>query len=182
MGLKKIPANKTILLITGGGNGSVLLNEWLERSSGHPDFKRYFIIHQTGKGWSPSKNVQKNSNYYYADFLGDEMVAVMKQAGLIVCRGGAGTLSEIAALGKSALVVPLAIAQNNEQFHNAVEIQKRCPVEIVLERQIPDVSLFEALSRLKHRSAKKGKILHKPDVDPAQRIWGELRKTIKMIP
>src|SRR3990167_1147055 len=54
----------------------------------------------------------------------DEIGAVYSISDLVVCRGGAHTIYEIALLKKKALVIPIPWSSNNEQYLNACIIEK----------------------------------------------------------
>ena len=43
----------------------------------------------------------------------------MRRAHLLVCRAGASTLAELAAVGRAAILVPYPFAANNHQEFNA---------------------------------------------------------------
>lgn len=97
-----------VVFVTGGGTGSLRINqmvvESLERIS-----NKVQIIHLTGKEHSEhfSKNAEKHfDNYHVYDFFGEEMKHAYKIADIVVSRGGFGTISEIAALGKASILIP----------------------------------------------------------------------------
>jgi UDP-N-acetylglucosamine--N-acetylmuramyl-(pentapeptide) pyrophosphoryl-undecaprenol N-acetylglucosamine transferase len=48
-----------------------------------------------------------------------EMAAAYAQSSLLICRAGSSTLSEIAAVGRAAILVPLPTAADNHQEKNA---------------------------------------------------------------
>lgn len=52
------------------------------------------------------------------DFF-EDIGSLMKQADLIICRAGASTVTEAAIMGKPAIFIPLKIATDNHQYHNA---------------------------------------------------------------
>lgn len=139
---------RPLLFVTGGGNGSRLINEWVVKAVETSAFDRYFWVHQTGPQWAAPESLSQKSNYLSTAFVGFELPNLMKWSTAVVCRGGAGTLCELRALQKSALVVPLKIAQQNEQWHNALEIQKSIPLKIVPEDEAGNLSLTELISEL----------------------------------
>lgn len=70
----------------------------------------------------------------YLHDLPDHLAA----ADLVVCRGGAGTVSEIAAAGRAAIVVPKRGLPGNHQEANAAALAARGACEVLLEHPLPD--------------------------------------------
>ncbi len=52
-------------------------------------------------------------------YVGPELPDVLALADVVVSRSGAGTIAELTALGKAAVLIPLASSAGNEQAHNA---------------------------------------------------------------
>ena len=57
--------------------------------------------------------------YVVTEFLGPELADVYAAARLVVGRAGAGTVAELAALGKPSILIPLPGTGGDEQTHNA---------------------------------------------------------------
>lgn len=53
----------------------------------------------------------------------DDVAGLLLKAQLVVSRAGASTLAELAAMGRPAILVPLAIAADNHQMANAALVQ-----------------------------------------------------------
>lgn len=131
-----------LILVTGGGNGSQLMNQWVSRHLGQvPPQTR--VVHQTGTRWLESYVPKRAPNYVPVGQITQGMADLMKMATVIITRGGAGILSEIGHLRKPAVVVPLAHAQGNEQFHNATEIGQRSPILVVGEDSLDQKSPWD---------------------------------------
>ena len=112
--------HKPILFITGGGNGSLLINEYIEKDLEKLK-EKYFIIHQVGKTFVEKYSQFKDENYHPMGFIDQNMIDLYKYASVIISRAGAGTVCELLALKKRSIFIPLKIAQKNEQYHNAME-------------------------------------------------------------
>ncbi len=112
------------MLITGGSQGSRTLNEaaresWpLFREAGLP----VRFIHQTGAPMYAelSARVPRDGacRAKWRAFIQD-MPAAFAQADLIVCRSGAGAVSELAAAGKPSMLIPFPFAADQHQLKNA---------------------------------------------------------------
>ena len=122
-------ADLPLLYVTGGARGASPLNERLAALL--PDLLHHCqVLHQTGpasanpdaanlararEGWPPDLR----RRYRVVEFLGDELADVYATASLVLGRAGAGTVAELAFLGKPAILVPLPGAGGDEQTRNA---------------------------------------------------------------
>jgi len=97
-----------VVFVTGGGTGSENINQFIaEAVQQLQDVCE--IIHLTGKE-RPHETAEKIAsqfnNYHTYHFFSNEMKDAYAAADIIVARGGFGTLTEIAALGKAAIIIP----------------------------------------------------------------------------
>lgn len=101
----RLEAEVPTLLVTGGGTGALALNRLIAAAAARlVEFCQ--VIHLCGRGRQvPVPDV--GPRYRGFDFLVSEMPLALAAADLVVCRAGLGTLSELAALGKPAIVVPM---------------------------------------------------------------------------
>lgn len=67
-----------------------------------------------------------------------DMPLWLSAADLVVCRGGAGTLAELAAMGKPALVIPKRGLPGDHQELNGIHLAEKGGCEVVFEREDPD--------------------------------------------
>lgn len=148
-GKSLLQIQKPILFITGGGNGSQLLNELIKRNITELK-KKYFIVHQVGK--LPAEEYQKmnDDDYVALPFVGPEIIDLFKLATVTLSRSGAGTVCELIAVGKKSIYVPLKIAQKNEQYHNAMEAKNKLGSIIIEEKDLNDHSFFESLKQFSY--------------------------------
>lgn len=110
------------LLVVGGSLGAQALNTLVPQAIAKlPPERRPQIVHQAGERHLG----QLRAAYAQAGVAGecvafiDDMAARYAWADFIVCRGGALTVSELAAVGLGAIVVPLPGAIADEQSANA---------------------------------------------------------------
>jgi UDP-N-acetylglucosamine--N-acetylmuramyl-(pentapeptide) pyrophosphoryl-undecaprenol N-acetylglucosamine transferase len=140
------------LLITGGSLGSRTLNQaarqsWpLFRKSGLP----IRIVHQTGA----SSFEQLRGEFAQAGLDGEtvpfiaNMPDAFAAADLIVCRSGAGTVSELAAAGRPAILVPFPFAADDHQARNAEAMERGGAAWLVRDAEMTGAKLFEAVTAL----------------------------------
>lgn len=118
-----------VLFVTGGARGSSPLNERIEAILDDL-LERIQILHQTGartdnpdferlSGRQKSLPAGRRERYRVVERIRDEMPDVYAMADLMLARAGAGTVAEIAYLGKTAILIPLPGAGGNEQHRNA---------------------------------------------------------------
>ena len=138
---------KPILFVTGGGNGALLINKLIKQNF-ETLTNRYLIIHQVGKSFLGEYDKLKHPDYIPLAFIGKEMIDLFKLATVTVSRSGAGTVSELIAVGKKSIYIPLRIAQKNEQFFNALEAHKKLGSIILEEKELSDESFLVALCQV----------------------------------
>lgn len=137
---------RPILFITGGGNGSTLINKLVRDNF---DFltSKFFVLHQVGKQEFQSYQKLRNEFYFPVQFLGEEICDCMKLASVVISRAGAGTVCELMALGKKSIYIPLKIAQKNEQYHNAMEASRLLGSLVIEEDQLASTNWEQILSQ-----------------------------------
>lgn len=114
-----------ILLVTGGSLGAQHINEVLQECLEPIADAEIQVLHLTGKGKDePIRQALESSavrdSYHVREYL-DTMEDAYACADMVVCRSGAGTVAELAALGIPAVFVPLPIG-NGEQELNAADV------------------------------------------------------------
>ncbi|HEX4068761.1 MAG TPA: UDP-N-acetylglucosamine--N-acetylmuramyl-(pentapeptide) pyrophosphoryl-undecaprenol N-acetylglucosamine transferase [Candidatus Babeliales bacterium] len=115
------PSKKT-LLILGGSQGSLFLNQYMQQWANDLSVANTLqIIHQTGSvddtDWQQlyaSKNITAHVFSYYPD-----LTLMYAAADLIICRAGAGTLFEIKFFNKQCIIIPLMTNTTTHQVDNA---------------------------------------------------------------
>lgn len=110
-------SHRPVLLIMGGSQGAMQIND-LVRASLDELLKKFQIVHITGRG-----NIDigtKRPGYVQYEFLEKHMKDVYEMCEMVITRGGANSLFEIAILKKKALIIPLGTdGSRGEQWQNA---------------------------------------------------------------
>jgi UDP-N-acetylglucosamine--N-acetylmuramyl-(pentapeptide) pyrophosphoryl-undecaprenol N-acetylglucosamine transferase len=87
--------------------------------------------------------------YHQVGFLEEELPHLLAAADLVLCRAGANTLWELAALGKPAVLVPLSgQSSRGDQIENARYFAERGAALMVTEEEAGGGRLVEAVLRL----------------------------------
>jgi UDP-N-acetylglucosamine--N-acetylmuramyl-(pentapeptide) pyrophosphoryl-undecaprenol N-acetylglucosamine transferase len=69
-------------------------------------------------------------------------------ADLVVCRSGAGAVSELAAAGKPAILVPFPFAADDHQTRNAEAMQRGGAARLVADAEMDGKRLFALATEL----------------------------------
>jgi len=121
--------NMPVLFVTGGARGASPINQRIEKLL--PDLLEHIqIVHQTGPsdanedaerlrsaqtGWPE----HLRNRYTVREFFGPELADLYALADLVIGRAGAGTVAELAFLGKPSILIPLPGTWGDEQRKNA---------------------------------------------------------------
>lgn len=113
-----------------------------------------------------------------------DMPMVMAAADLVICRGGAATISEVAASGTPSIIVPSPNVTGNHQEKNARILEQRGAALVVRESDCDGESLFASASSLLSDAAQlramRSALHHLAVVDSTEQIYEtilELAKT-----
>jgi len=129
-----LAGDRPVLFFVGGSQGAQKINDVVLEIL--PKLlEKYEVIHQSGENnFKEVKSesdalilAQKLDNKYYHLFISlsdSEIGSAYAVADLIIARAGAGTIFEIAAMGKPSILVPLPSAAANHQVKNAYEFAK----------------------------------------------------------
>ena len=140
------------VLVLGGSQGAHAINVAMVEAA--PRLVRAYagvdLVHQTGE----RDLVAVRDGYRTAgvdaraDAFLDPVAREMKAADLVICRAGATTLAELAALGKPAIVVPLPTATDDHQRKNARALADAGAAETIDQADLTGERLAAAIGRL----------------------------------
>lgn len=132
---------KPIILIMGGSIGAEAINNVVYQALATIT-RNYNIIHLTGKSGDSSI---KCVRYYPEEFIYD-IEHYYAAADLVISRGGANSLVEVAANGKRNIVIPLPKGNSRgDQEQNALSWQKRGQLEILTQQNLTCESLISGI-------------------------------------
>ncbi len=110
------------LLVVGGSLGAAALNRIVPAALAlMPPERRPRVVHQAGAQHLEALRAAYEQSNVVAECIAfiDDMAAHYAEADLVLCRGGAITVAELAAVGVAAIIVPLPGAIADEQSANA---------------------------------------------------------------
>ena len=120
---KQEKSGKLTLLVLGGSQGAHMVNNLVAEAfllQDHRLFAKIDIVHQTGEkdAASVKETYDKAGIQAQVKPFFENMDEVYAGADLLVSRAGATTLSEIAVLGKPAILIPYPYAADDHQTKN----------------------------------------------------------------
>ena len=141
------------LLVTGGSQGARLLSELVpEAIAALPDpLRQRLVVQQQTRPESmeSARRTYRNAvvDAEIAPFFRD-LASRLGAAHLVIGRSGAGSVCEFAVAGKPSILVPLAIALDDDQGQNARLLAEAGAAEVARESQLTVESLAGALEKL----------------------------------
>ena len=175
----KVSGSPTTLLVLGGSQGAQAINRLIAEAfcqTAKDELAPLRLIHQTGV----ADEVKIRDMYQAAGvparvaaFI-DDMAGVYAAADFLVSRAGATTLTELAVLGKPAIVIPYPHAADNHQQENGRYYQEGGGVIQFIEKGLTSVDLAQAITSLAANPARRQamanalRLMAKPDA--AKRI------------
>lgn len=112
-----LDADRPTVLVTGGSQGARRLNQAVSGAAAAFAAAGVQVLHAQGKHGGAEPVPGEGAPYVVLDYI-DRMDLAYAAADLAVCRAGASSVTEAAAVGLPAVFVPLAIG-NGEQVRNA---------------------------------------------------------------
>ena len=162
--------DRPVLLSYWGSLGADVMNERMidfirrEIDDGSP----WLHIHGAGRNYEAMQNALKDvtlpENIQIREYIYD-MPQVMLAADLVLCRGGASTLSELTAIGKPAVIVPSPNVTNHHQEKNANVLANQGGAVVLLEPVCTSEVLYET---------SRGLLTDKPKLDMMSLAMGSL--------
>jgi len=73
---------------------------------------------------------------------------LITEADIVICRAGASSIAEVATIGKAAILVPYAVAVDNHQFYNALNLVSEHAAIMITEKHFKPRELARVLEDL----------------------------------
>jgi len=142
----QLPKNgKPNLLVMGGSLGATAINNAIW-SVLDVLCEQWNVLHITGKG--KSNTAYHHKNYLQLDYI-DAPQNAFAWADVVLSRSGSGTVSELLALKKPAVYVPLPKNESRgDQIQNAEYLQKLGVCEVLSQDKLNEQSLIETLNQV----------------------------------
>ena len=157
-----------VIFVTGGARGASAINQRIEGLL--PDLlDRAQIVHQAGPATAnddaarlarmrESWPQEMQRRYVVREFLGPEIADLYAIADLVIGRSGAGTVAELAFLGKPSILMPLPGTWGDEQRKNAAVLSRAGAAIVVEQDETPSEALGEIIEDLLGDTARRAQM------------------------
>ena len=150
-----------VLLSFGGSLGAKRINEVVaDLSQWHIKNRDFKHIHATGsrgvelfKELSVEKAFYGNVKLDVREFI-DDMAVCLAAADLVICRSGALTIAELAAIGRASILIPSPNVAENHQYFNALELQEVDAAVVIEEKDLTGEKLIQIVDDLTKNPAR----------------------------
>lgn len=168
---KRSLSARPLLYITGGGLGSQVINRAFSPIL-YRLVRRFTVVHQTGLLDYQKFRLKKGklgSQYRpFATVRPPKVAEIYAKAWLIISRAGANTISEIAAVGVPAILIPIPWSERGEQEKNASLLENSGLARILPEGQLTPTNLYKLIIKIINnfpsiQIVKKARLLVRPD-------------------
>jgi undecaprenyldiphospho-muramoylpentapeptide beta-N-acetylglucosaminyltransferase len=148
------PAFRTMIAVFGGSLGALRLNRAVfamaEAWRGRSDLAVYHVI--GNRDWNLLTREREAASggalWYRAIRYEDDMPTVFAAADLVICRAGASSVAEIAAVGLPSILVPLPGAPGDHQTANALALVRADASVLVTDAEMTAGRLVPAADAL----------------------------------
>ena len=139
------------VLVVGGSLGAKALNEIVPQALAlMPLDQRPIVLHQSGAKQIDALRANYDAAAVTAQLTPfiDNTAQAFADADLVICRAGASTVTEIAAVGAAALLVPFPFAVDDHQTTNARFLADQDAAWLVQQTQLTPQYLAELLQKM----------------------------------
>jgi len=142
--LRDLGLEPPVVLIFGGSGGALRLNLAAVEAFGGPT--PYTVVQISGRR-DFSRLSTDNPRHKILEFV-DDIWRYLAAAALVVSRAGAGSLFDIAAAGKAAILVPFPFATDDHQLENARYFTERGAAVLMLDAEVDARALRDRVEDL----------------------------------
>ena len=139
------------LLVVGGSLGAMALNIIMPKTlKQFAEKKNLDVWHQTGQKHftKTKKNYERNDLKVRVEPFIDDMAEAYEWADIVLCRSGALTVSELAAVGVGAILVPFPHAVDDHQTKNAEFLLEAGAAKLLPQNELTVTTLSEILNQM----------------------------------
>jgi UDP-N-acetylglucosamine--N-acetylmuramyl-(pentapeptide) pyrophosphoryl-undecaprenol N-acetylglucosamine transferase len=147
------------VLVMGGSLGARAINDAMPDALAavQKRVRRLEVVHQSGRGNDEALRARYDALGVRAEvkpFL-DDVAGELARADLVVARAGAGTVAEIAAVGRAAIFVPFPFAADDHQRSNAEALSHEHAAVCIVQSDATPARLAEEMIALLEDGARR---------------------------
>jgi UDP-N-acetylglucosamine--N-acetylmuramyl-(pentapeptide) pyrophosphoryl-undecaprenol N-acetylglucosamine transferase len=152
--LRELGLEPPVVLIFGGSGGALRIN--LAAAEGFGGMTPYTVVQISGRR-DFSRLQTDNPKHKILEFASDIWL-YLAAADVVVSRAGAGSLFDIAAAGKAAILIPFPYATGDHQLENARYFTDRGAAELMLDSEVGARELRDRVEDLLDDEARRGEL------------------------
>ena len=130
--LRDLGLEPPVVLIFGGSGGALRIN--LAAAEAFRGTTPYTVVQVSGRR-DFARLSTDNPRHLILEYV-DDIWRYLAAADVVVSRAGAGSLFDIAAAGKAAILIPFPYATGDHQSHNARYFTERGAAELMLDSEV----------------------------------------------
>jgi UDP-N-acetylglucosamine--N-acetylmuramyl-(pentapeptide) pyrophosphoryl-undecaprenol N-acetylglucosamine transferase len=135
--LETLNLKPPVVLIFGGSGGALKLN--LAAAQAFKASTPYTVVQISGRR-DYSQLSTNNHNHIILEYVGD-IWRYLAAAEVVVSRAGAGSLFDVAAVGRASILVPFPYATGDHQLHNARFFTEKGAAELLMDSEVTAATL-----------------------------------------
>jgi UDP-N-acetylglucosamine--N-acetylmuramyl-(pentapeptide) pyrophosphoryl-undecaprenol N-acetylglucosamine transferase len=135
--LRQLGLEPPVVVVFGGSGGALRIN--LAAAEAFGPSTPYSVVQISGRRDFPRLSTD-NPRHRILDYV-DDIGRYLAAADVIVSRAGAGSLFDIAAAGKAAILIPFPYATGDHQLHNARYFTDKGAAELMPDAEVDAAAL-----------------------------------------
>ncbi len=147
--------DKKTIFVFGGSQGAQIINQCIFKNINLLHSSGFQLIWQTGKSFfTQAQELIKDlkiTNIKVYDFI-KRMDLAYAISDLVICRAGAGAISEICITGKPAILIPYSMATGDHQTKNAMAMVENKAAKMIKENEAEKSLINTAIETLNNES------------------------------
>ncbi len=178
--LRDLGLEPPVVLIFGGSGGALRIN--LSAAEAFGETTPYTVVQVAGRRDFPQLSTA-NPRHRILDYV-DALWRYLAASDVVVSRAGAGSLFDIAAAGRAAILIPFPYSTGDHQLQNARYFTRRGAAELMLDSEVGPAALRGRVEKLLHDDPRRGELARRmgalatPDAagEIARRLLGATQK------
>ena len=142
--LRNLGLEPPVVLIFGGSGGALKINLAAEQAFGEDT--PYAVVQIAGRRDFPKLST-RNKNHIILEYV-DELWRYAAAAEVVITRAGAGSLFDLAAVGRASVLIPFPYATGDHQLHNARYFTERGAAELLRDSEVTAETLRRRVEEL----------------------------------
>jgi UDP-N-acetylglucosamine--N-acetylmuramyl-(pentapeptide) pyrophosphoryl-undecaprenol N-acetylglucosamine transferase len=155
--LRELGLEPPVVMIFGGSGGALRIN--LAAAEAFGSTTPYTIVQISGRRDFPRLSTD-NPRHRILEYTG-EIGPYLAAADVVVSRAGAGSLFDIAAAARAAILIPFPYATGDHQLHNARYFTEKGAAELMPDAEVDAASLRRRVEGLLANDARRERMAHR---------------------